>query len=36
VVRDKNAKPEKSPQLEQLLAFGRAHTDVIDIKNSKN
>ena len=33
-VVDRNAKPEKSRQMEQLLAFGRAHHDIVNIKNS--
>ena len=31
-VMDKNAKPEDSAKMEQLLNFGRAHSDVIKIK----
>lgn len=34
VVQDRTAKPEKSTQMEQLLSFGRAHEDIINIKNS--
>lgn len=36
VVVDRTAKPEKSKQMEQLLAFGRAHGDIVNIKNSDN
>ena len=31
-VMDKNAKPENSAKMEQLLNFGRAHSDIIKIK----
>ena len=34
VVVDRTAKPEKSKQMEQLLAFGRQHNDIVQIKNS--
>ena len=33
-VVDRTAKPEKSAQLEQLMAFGREHSDIIKIKNN--
>ena len=36
VVVDRTAKPEKSKQMEQLLQFGRAHEDIVTIKNSDN
>ena len=31
---DKTAKPERDPNLEQLLSFGRAHSDIIKIKEN--
>ena len=33
-VVDRTAKPEKSKQMEQLMAFGREHSDIIKIKNN--
>ena len=33
-VVDRTAKPEKSTQMEQLMAFGREHSDIIKIKNN--
>lgn len=36
VIVDRTAKPEKSKQMEQLLAFGRQHEDIVTIKNSDN
>ena len=36
VIVDRTAKPEKSKQMEQLLAFGRQHDDIVTIKNSEN
>ena len=33
-VVDRTAKPEKSKQMEQLMAFGREHSDIIKIKNT--
>lgn len=36
VVVDRTAKPEKSKQMEQLLAFGRAHEDIVNIKKTDN
>jgi len=36
VIVDRSAKPEKSKQMEQLIAFGKAHNDIINIKDSKN
>ncbi len=33
-VVDRTAKPEKSAQMEQLLAFGREHSDIIRIKQT--
>ena len=29
---DKNAKPEASPRMEQLMRFGREHSDIVNIK----
>ena len=29
---DKSARPEKNEKMEQLLSFGRAHSDIIKIK----
>jgi DNA polymerase-3 subunit gamma/tau len=34
VIVDRTAKQEKSKQMEQLLAFGRQHNDIVKIKNS--
>ena len=34
VVVDRSAKPEKNKQMEQLLAFGRQHNDIINIKSN--
>ena len=31
-VTDRSAKPQKSPKLEQLVNFGKSHSDVINIK----
>lgn len=33
VVVDLTAKPRSNPRMEQLLAFGREHSDVVKIKN---
>ena len=33
VVVDLTAKPRNNPRMEQLLAFGREHSDVVKIKN---
>ena len=33
-VVDRTAKPEKNEQMEQLMAFGREHSDIIKIKNN--
>ena len=36
VIVDRTAQPEKSKGMEQLIAFGKAHNDIINIKDSKN
>ena len=33
-VVDRTAKPEKSREMEQLMAFGREHSDIVKIKNN--
>ena len=33
-VVDRTAKPEQNKQMEQLMAFGREHSDIIKIKNN--
>ena len=33
-VVDRTARPEKNSQMEQLMAFGREHSDIIKIKNN--
>jgi len=35
VIVDRTAQPEKSRQMEQLIAFGKAHNDIVNIKDSK-
>ncbi len=32
---DRSAKPKKSAQMENLLNFGRAHSDIVNIKNNQ-
>ena len=34
VIVDRTAKPEKSKQMEQLIAFGKAHNDIVNIKET--
>ena len=33
-VVDRTARPEQNTQMEQLMAFGREHSDIIKIKNN--
>ena len=36
VIVDRSAKPEKSREMEQLIAFGKAHNDIVNIKDSNH